>query len=278
MDLQVSDRLSPEVISPGAAVSVVYHDIFDFPLTLPEIIKWESGVDFGKEVAIGTKNGFFFVDGREGIVLKRLMRKRISARKHEIAERAAGILKIIPWVKFVGITGALAMENADDASDVDLMIITRKGTLWQSRLLTLLLLMAVGFPTRRFGQKDQKDKLCLNMWLDENDLVWPKRDRNPYTAHEIAQIVPLVDKMKTYERFISANSWIKRFWPNAVVLGKLKRQVSKKKSPFGLFEALCYLLQIKYMRAKITREVVTPTRAIFHPHDWGSLVLSKLSS
>ena len=278
MDLQVSDQLSPEVISPGAAVSVVYHDIFDFPLTLTEMIKWESGVAFGKEVAIGIKNGFFFVDGREGIVLKRLMRKRISARKHVIAARAAGILKIIPWVKFVGITGALAMENADDASDVDLMIITRKGTLWQSRLLTLLLLMAVGFPTRRFGQKDQKDKLCLNMWLDENDLVWPKRDRNPYTAHEIAQIVPLVDKMKTYERFISANSWIKRFWPNVVVLGKLKKQVSKKESPFGLFEALCYLLQIKYMRAKITREVVTPTRAIFHPHDWGSLVLSKLSS
>ena len=278
MDLQVSDRLSPEVISPGAAVSVVYHDIFDFPLTLTEMIKWESGVAFGKEVAIGAKNGFFFVEGREGIVLKRLMRKRISARKREIAARAAGILKIIPWVKFVGITGALAMENADDASDVDLMIITRKGTLWQSRLLTLLLLMAVGFPTRRFGQKDQKDKLCLNMWLDENDLVWPKRDRNPYTAHEIAQIVPLVDKMKTYENFISANSWIKRFWPNAAALGKLKKQVSKKESPFGVFEALCYLLQIKYMRSKITREVVTPTRAIFHPHDWGTLVLSKLSS
>jgi len=278
MDLQVSDQPLPKVVSPGAAVSVIYHDIFDFPLTLTEMIKWESGVAFGKEVAIGAKNGFFFVEGREGIVLKRLMRKRISARKREIAARAAGILKIIPWVKFVGITGALAMENADDASDVDLMIITRKGTLWQSRLLTLLLLMAVGFPTRRFGQKDQKDKLCLNMWLDENDLVWPKRDRNPYTAHEIAQIVPLVDKMKTYENFISANSWIKRFWPNAAALGKLKKQVSKKESPFGVFEAICYLLQIKYMRSKITREVVTPTRAIFHPHDWGTLVLSKLSS
>jgi hypothetical protein len=277
MDLQVSDQPLPEVMSPGAAVSVIYHDIFDFPLTLTEMIKWESGVDLGKEVAIGAKNGFFFVEGREGIVLKRLMRKRISARKHVIAERAAGILKIIPWVKFIGITGALAMENADDASDVDLIIITRKGTLWQSRLLTLLLLMAVGFPTRRFGQKDQKDKLCLNMWLDENDLIWPKRDRNPYTAHEIAQIVPLVDKMKTYERFIFANRWIKRFWPNAVTVGS-KETANKRKGNPLLLETLAYLLQLRYMRSKMTREVVSPTRAIFHPHDWSEVVLKKLTA
>ena len=31
------------------------------------------------------------------------------------------------------------------------------------------------------------------------------------------------------------------------------------------------------MKPKITREVVTPTRAIFHPNDWGKKVLTILS-
>ena len=279
MDLQLSDESSPEVISPGAASSIVYHDIFDYPLTLTELIKWEAGVPLAPEVAIGSKNGFFFIASKEGQVLKRLMRKRVSARKFEIARRAGSLLGIIPWIKLVGITGALAMENADDAADIDLLIVTRRGTLWLSRLLALFMLLAVGFPIRRFGQKEQKDKLCLNMWLDESELSWPAKDRNPYTAHEIAQIVPLVNKRKTFESLIFANRWLKRFWPNAVVINtKAKPKTKKPNAVIELLEALAYLAQLKYMNSKITREVVTPTRAIFHPHDWGSLVLSKLTS
>ncbi len=279
MDLQVSKQGAlGEIVNPGAVSSIIYHDLFDYPLTLVELIKWESGTNFNKEVLVRSKNGLFFIDGREGTILKRMMRKRISGRKLAIARKAAAILNKIPWVKFLGITGALAMENADDASDIDLIIITQKGTLWRSRLLTLLLLVVLGIPTRRFGQKVEKDKLCLNMWLDENDLVWPNDDRNPYTAHEIAQIVPLINKDKTYESFIFANRWLRRFWPNAVAVGKIRPKARKQESPFGLFEALAYFLQVKYMSSKITREIVTPTRAIFHPHDWGSLVLTKLTS
>lgn len=280
MDLQVSnERVLDEAISPGAASAIIYHDIFDYPLTLTELIKWESGKVFEKDIVIGSKNGFFFVAGKEGGILKRLMRKRISARKYEIAKRAGELLRILPSVKFVGITGALAMENADDESDVDLIIITQKGTLWVSRLLVLLVLMAVGFPTRRFGQKDQKDKLCLNMWLDESTLAWPKGDRNVYTAHEIAQIVPLINKGRTFESFLFANRWLRRFWPNAVSGGIPKKQeTKKKKSILGLFEPLAYLAQLRYMRKKITRETVTPNRAIFHPRDWSEVVLRRLAS
>jgi D-beta-D-heptose 7-phosphate kinase/D-beta-D-heptose 1-phosphate adenosyltransferase len=277
MDLQLSDQPSPEVISPGAASSIVYHDIFDYPLTLTELIKWEAGVTFAPDIAIGSKNGYFFIASKEGQVLKRLMRKRISARKYEIAKRAGSLLGIIPWIRLVGITGALAMENADEAADIDLLIITRRGTLWLSRLLALFILMAVGFPTRRFGQKDQKDKLCLNMWLDESDIAWPAKDRNPYTAHEIAQIVPLVNKKKTFESFIFANRWLKGFWPNAVMVNtKTKLKTKKPNAVIQFLEALAYLAQLKYMNSKITREVVTPTRAIFHPHDWGVLVRTRL--
>ena len=116
----------------------------------------------------------------------------------------------------------------------------------------------------------------MNMWLDESDLVWPKKDRNIYTAHEIAQASPLVNKDKTCEAFIYKNSWILDFWPNSVK--KERPSVKNTKFSRGLVEKICYAIQYQYMKPKITREIVTPTRGIFHPNDWSEVVLSRLSS
>ena len=217
---------------------MIYHDCFDCPLSFSEMIRWRStdSANIKTDHEIAVRNRYCFLKGRDGLIFKKMLRQRISDKKMEIAKNASKVLSFVPGVKMVAVTGSLAMENSDDESDIDLMIVTKAGSLWTTRLLSYFSLFAFRFSLRSPNDKNQKDKLCLNMWLDENDLVW--RERNIYTAHEIAQIVPLVDKMKTYERFISANSWIKRFWPNAVVLGKLKKQVSKKELPQCLLHFL----------------------------------------
>ena len=43
-------------------------------------------------------------------------------------------------------------------------------------------------------------------------------------------------------------------------------------------EKMAFRIQYTYMQKKITREVVTPTRALFHPQDWGKVVFGRLSS
>ena len=259
-------------------ISIIYHDIFDYPLTIFELIKWNAGnkVKLSKiqEVKVVGKRGYLFIKDREGLILKRSMRKRISARKMVMAKRAAKILSFIPTTKMVAVTGALAMENANEEADIDLMIITSKGTLWTTRLFTLLLLDILRIPKRKYGDRNQKDKLCLNIWLDENNLAW--RKRNIFTAHEIAQIKPLVNKEETYEKFISKNKWIADYWPNAVKIQSYSRQANIRSSFFTFFEPLTRKFQLWYMKDKITREVVTSTRALFHPVDWGDIVASKL--
>ena len=125
--------------------------------------------------------------------------------------------------------------------------------------------------------KSQKDRLCLNIWLDESNLIW--REGNIYTAHEIAQIVPLANKDRTYEKFLYKNKWILDFWPNAVRIKPTKILSVKCCSPIiRLLEKIAYRLQYFYMKKKITRETVTPTRAIFHPEDWGQVVLDRLKT
>lgn len=268
---------SEEVFSNSEISSVLYHDIFDYPLTFAELIKWqveESTPISNVESAVSQKNGYFFLEGHEGLVYKRLLRKRVSVKKMEIARKACRILSFIPSVKMVAVTGSLAMQNSMEDGDIDLMIITRRGALWTTRLVSYLVTRLFGIKTRKPGDKDQKDKLCLNMWFDESDLIW--RDRNIYAAHEIAQIAPLVNKDKTYEKFLYKNKWILNFWPSAVPIKNLKFKFNNKTS--GLVEKVCYWMQKLYMKPKMTREVVTSTRALFHPQDWGKLVLSRLSS
>lgn len=278
---------SAESLDNKILASIFYHDIFDYPLTAGELIKWEAGkkIKIVKGVSVDSKDGFYFLKGRGGVIIKRLLKRRVAVKKLKIARKAGQILSFIPTIRMVGITGALAMENASPDSDIDLLIVTQKGFLWTSRFITLLFLKLIGFPIRKFGDENQKDKLCLNMWLDESNLSWPAKDRNPYTAHEIAQIIPLIDKQGNYQQLLWKNKWIRQFWPNAVRIQEQRGQKIKK-SQFlslgnlfwGFIELAAMKLQFWYMRKKITREKISPTRAIFHPHDWGKVVLARLTS
>ena len=264
--------------------SLLYHNIFDYPLTEGELVKWVAGS--GVEVVVKEKyiaeqkSGLYFLKGKEGVVYKRLLKRRISIRKIQIAKKTANLLSVIPTIKLIAVTGSLAMENASDDSDVDLLIITASGTLWITRLFTLVFLKLIGIPVRRYKDKKQKDKICMNMWFEESALSWPVGDRNSFTAHEIAQIKPLIDRDSTYEKFIAENMWLKDFWPNAVKITKEPRnkRTKEQKRFFSLVvEKLAFRIQHAYMKKKITREVVTPTRAIFHPNDLGEVVLRQLT-
>lgn len=261
--------------------SLIYHDIFDYPLTSSELIRWKLKLKLKlkRKVVVSKNEDFFFLKGKGKIIEKRLKNERYSKQKLILAKKGALILKIIPTVKLIALTGALAMNNADKNSDIDLLIVTKNKYLWTTRLISYLVLFIFGLKVRKPKDNNQKDKLCLNMWLDENDLVWNKKDRNIYSAHEIGQITPLINKSNTYEKLLKQNSWILDYWPNVVSINRKLRIKSNKNTKDGsIIEKLAFKFQYLYMKNKISREVITPTRAVFHPNDWGKVVISRLTS
>ncbi len=262
-------------LSPQDKISIAYHDIFAYPLNKKELIKWKAGkrVELKKKkIEINSKKGFYFIKGREEIIDVRLKKLQISNKKLSIAKKAASLLIKIPTIRFIGLTGSLAMQSASENSDIDLLLITSQGNLWTTRLVSYFLLFLTGYKLRRARDKNEKDRLCLNIWLDERDLIW--RDKNIFTAHEVCQIKPLKNKDNTYKRFLWANRWVLEYWPMAVQIKKVKEV--QKNFILNIFEGLAYFLQYQYMKPKITREVVTATRAVFHPNDWSKKVISKL--
>jgi len=266
-------------LSQGEKDSVLYHNIFDYPLNFSDLIKWKSGKQFNdKNSSVIKRRGYYFLKGREGLIYKRLLRKRISDKKMNFAKKASRLLSFIPQIKMVGLTGSLSMENSTEDSDIDFLIITKKGRLWTSRILGYFLLWLNSYDIRKPLDTNQKDKLCLNMWLDESDAIWSKKDRNLYTAHEIAQIVPLVNKEKTYEKFLSLNKWVLDYWPNSVHINEKIKVKSEEVLRLKFLEKLAFKMQYQHMKPKITREVVTKTRAIFHPQDLSKKVLERLQT
>ncbi len=217
--------------------------------------------------------GFYFLSGREKIIFKRMKRGRASQQKMTLALKSAELIAKLPSILFVGITGSLAMHNARVSDDIDLLVISRKNSLWTSRFLAHALLKFKGIEVRRFGYKAEKNKICLNMWLDESRLaVAPSL----FTAHELAQIIPLVNKNKTYEKLMAKNVWYKKYWPH-VQVAKAKSSKNRNFLPLAIFEPIAYYGQKAYMRHKITHETVGWRRALFHPVDWERKVFAELA-
>ena len=153
--------------------SICYFDIFDYPLTLPEIHQWLFQIktnlsdlksvfeqsEFLKE-KIGQKDGFYFLNGREEIIEIRKKRKEISEKKIKRAKKICKwLLFFNPFVKGVAVCNDLAYFNAPENSDIDLFIITQKNSIWAARFFLVFSLKLFGL---RPTEKNKKDKICLS--------------------------------------------------------------------------------------------------------------------
>jgi len=201
--------------------TLAYADIFDYPLTLEEIHRFLIGQEVTKsklktilnsQFSIpNSQSGFYFLRGREKILATRKKREKWSQKKMKIARKVARWLRLIPTIKMVAVTGALAMENSDKEDDVDLLIVTAKNRLWFSRGLVVTFLRFFGLYRR---PRKIKNMICPNMLLDEEHLVVHKKEQDLFSAHEVCQLKVLWEKDGIYQKFVKENQWAKRFLPN----------------------------------------------------------------
>lgn len=223
------------------------------------------------------KEGFFFLKGKENLISLRQQREKYFAKKKAIAVKIANRLKIIPTIKMIAITGNLSMKNSDQNDDIDFLIICISGFLWTTRILATLFLDILG-KRRKPRDSSFKNKICLNMYLDENHLKLPLKKQSLFSGHEIAQILPIYQKENLYKRFLKDNSWINTFLPGVKTnsqnpLPELKKGILA----LSVIENLLRKLQLKYM-AKRKNETVTRDLIMFHPEDKTKFVLKEYNN
>ena len=197
--------------------TVAYADIFDYPLTVEEVHRYLGAPAplalVGAVVANGAAgsgrlgwrvwDGYVSLPGREEIVHVRRHREQRAQALWPPALRYASLIASFPFVRMVALTGSLALDNADDGTDLDYLIVTAPDRLWLCRSFLLIIVRWA----RRRG-----DVVCPNYLVSERALALEQR--NLFVARELAQMVPLFG-LDVYDRMRAANGWSRAYLPNA---------------------------------------------------------------
>jgi hypothetical protein len=172
-------------------------------------------------------------------------------------------------ILFIGLTGSVAAGSPSAFDDIDFLIITQSHTLWLTRFLLYLYFCFHRLPIRRFGRRQISRQLCLNLWLDDFDLSLPPAKRNLQNACDLMMMIPLLNRRSTYQRFLAANPWAKKFLASGYHRLTSNKTIRTAHPPahvsVKVVNYLFFLLQYHYLKPKITTELVNLHQSFFHP-------------
>lgn len=266
-------------------LSIAYSGIFSFPLTFFEIrqrllffgqVKTSDLIESLKTLVklkqIEYYQGYFFI-GKKQIIEDRQQKQKISEIKIREGQKLVNLVKHLPWIKAMVISGSTAVNNAKPKDDLDWLIITSDNSLWLVR--PLLLVLASFFGKRRGRNGHHRDNSwCFNMFLTESSLAMPTDKKSVYTAFEVCQARFLLSKGSIEKDFLLSNAWVKNFLPNFYMSRLVSSEgfdsskvTEQKTSLLAYINKLSFEIQLWYMRSHITREKVTLSFAFFHPRD-----------
>ncbi len=220
----MSDKLDKNILA-----TVIYYDGLNYPLTAFEMWKYLIRTDYSvagnekMEVTLAQiseklqdknlskyiehSSGFYFLRGKSELVAKRIASNKISTGKIKKLQGVVRLIRALPFVRMVGITGALAMKNARVSSDWDLFIVLEYGKIWTGRTVITAILH---FLKKRRHGLDVSDRVCLNFFVTDQSMEVITKDL--FSANEYMFLFPLYG-WETYKKFQIKNKWIQKMKP-----------------------------------------------------------------
>lgn len=227
--LKIQNYLYMNSLSQKIITTLMYYDVMDYPMTSFEIWKYlirdqeiatseQERIrlfDIIKQLEneetkkhINQYRGFYFLRGRKDLVEKRIERNKIAEKKFKRVKKIVWLLRFVPYVRMIAVTGRLAMKNTEEKSDLDFLIVLKHGRIFTGRTLVTFLVHAIG--KRRHGEKI-KDRVCLNFFITDKSLEINFRDL--FSASEYHFIWPIFGR-EIFRQFQQANLWIQNFKEN----------------------------------------------------------------
>lgn len=214
-----------------------------------------------ERILVNWKTGENEEQVREAEVRKQVARKIAKAMGEKVRE-----------IIFLGITGSVAAGYPKKNDDIDFMVVTEKDSLWIARWKWYRWISKTMIKRRRRNQREKKNEVCFNLWLEEDSMGVPKEKRNLQNAMDVIMMKPVWDKYGIYGDFLRVNSWVKKYvatgYQNKVNKQRVMRRERKREEPkllIKLLNLIAYGGQKAYMKPKMTTELVNMKRAFFHP-------------
>lgn len=213
---------TPVVTSPPTSLeaaileTVLYSDLFSYPLTISEIQRFLIGQNSNLaeveqalvespylQATLEQDKPYVFLRGRGEIVARRLEREKTSLENWRQAKPYLKWLQAVPFLRSTMVTGALALDNAPADDDIDLLLITAPNRLWLCRAVVIMIVRLARL---------RRVTLCPNYLLTTEALELD--DHDLYTAHEMFQM-RFISGKPGYQTLLEKNTWAAGFLPNA---------------------------------------------------------------
>ncbi|OGM99468.1 MAG: hypothetical protein A3F98_03465 [Candidatus Yanofskybacteria bacterium RIFCSPLOWO2_12_FULL_41_8] len=211
--------------------TVVYHDTFNYPLTLLEVFKYlinpgrlmriadglgeikldEVSEELDRLIKSGIlaeKNGFYFLNGRDDLYDLRIERQKIADKKWKKFLKLTKFLALTPFLRGVFASGSMALGNTDKESDFDVLIIAKSGRLYTCRLFLWLISSLLG-ARRKKHEKVAPDKFCFNHYITDDSLEL--RHQSLFNAQTYINLKPAMIKPELVNKFFSSNLWLNNY-------------------------------------------------------------------
>lgn len=215
--------------------TLLYFDIFNYPLKTDEIIRFlgtpnirsmqalhEQLDDLVAQKQVFRFGEFYSMQDDETLVERRKKGNGEAERCLALAFRKAKLIASFPFVRGVLASGSLSKGYMDEKSDLDFFIITKPGRLWIARTLLVMYKRIFLFNSHKY--------FCVNYFIDSDHLEI--EEKNLFTATELATVIPLYGK-EHYENLHRKNHWLLNFFPNY----KLRPTKDVSASTVGTFRA-----------------------------------------
>lgn len=207
------DGSSP--LFPAIVRTLLYFDIFNYPLKEAEIIRFLSTKVWRREdvtTALSElvsanyvyRAGEFFSVRKGDSIIKRREKGNLKAIDWMApAAKRARLIGRFPFIRSVMISGSLSKGYMDEKSDVDFFIVTHPGRLWIARMLLVLF--------KRVFLLNSKRTFCINYFISSDHLRID--EQNLFTATELATVLPIYGT-PYYDALMHENQWLKSYFPN----------------------------------------------------------------
>ncbi|WP_295718634.1 hypothetical protein [Mucilaginibacter sp.] len=225
-------------IKKNILATLAYFDAFNYPLTREEVclflpVKYEwKTFDEALACLVGGRlifrfDKYYSLKNDQYLVQRRNKGNQKAFEMIKTAYKVGNLLIRFPYVRGIAISGSLSKNYADDASDIDLFIITAPNRLWIARTLMHCFKKLTFLVNRQHC-------FCMNYYIDECE---PEiAEKNIYTATEVVTLIPIQGDT-TFADFFTANAWTLKYLPNHIMRVSTAKAL-KKNILKSLFEVL----------------------------------------
>ncbi len=213
--IEHSNIPNQQSVEKGILRSLIYFDIFNYPLTANELAQYcsvklqdlqaitDALNTLTQHLKIYKFGDYYSLQNNASLISRRKLGNKTADDIMPKALKRSTFIHKFPFVRSVNISGSLSKSYFDENSDFDFFIIAEKNRIWLCRIFLTLYKKIFLLNSRKY--------FCINYYLDTQDLQIP--DKNLFSATEIITLKNMTGE-SVYKAFMESNIWVRNHFPN----------------------------------------------------------------